>query len=627
MRETKIEVLLLLVFLIHFTFNVQAQQEKSLALANIHYEKGNYTEAIKGYEKLLQGNKEALVLNAQLTRCYLMSSSKTKALKYAIQLKNSLEKEKISEEFSFIIARAYHITNNFDSAIYYYKRSGYGYLSPKEIDKYLSECANGLLNVNSKINADIINVGNIINTEFAEFMPYITADKSRLYYTAFRQTTPLNQPSGVSSYSEDIFYCEFKKGAWQLPNKIQSLSTDGHDACVGISEDGMIMFLYKGTNNGDLYITELKGHIWGKPEKFPYNTPGFEGSATLSPNGKILYFVHQPINSNNRDIYTCTKMQDGKWSRPTRIQGINTEYDEDCPYIHPDGKTLYFSSKGHSSMGGYDIFSSTVQDNLTWSTPKNIGYPINTTGDDINFTLSADGKNGFYSSDMEGGYGKQDIYSIRFNNGIQHNLELLVGNIKDAVSGIPMEAEITVTDNNNNEVVGTYHSNADDGHFMIALPCGKNYGIHIEKKGYLFYSENAMLECSSGYFEVAKNIEMQHIESGAKIILSNIFYESGKADLNPESVVELQKVIEFLKKNSGLRVEISGHTDNSGTEDENKLLSSTRALRVKEYLLFHGIGISASRLVAKGYGSSSAISDNTSNEGKKQNRRTEFKIL
>ncbi|HVD99509.1 MAG TPA: OmpA family protein [Cytophagaceae bacterium] len=611
--------LILVVIFFNIISGSFAQQERSVALANVYYKKGNYAEAIKEYEKLAQTNKEGMEVNAQLARCYLLSSYKTKALKYALQLKN-LSGGKVSEELSYIIARAYHLNNNFDSAIYYYQHSG-NEVGAKHVSKLIGECQYAKDYMAHRVNADVINVGRIVNTESAEFMPFITADKSKLYYTAFRR----KEVAMDESYSEDIYYSESFKGQWQSPRKVESLSSDGHEACAGISDDGMIMFVYKGTNNGDLFITELKGHAWTKPEKFQHNTPGFEGSATLSPDGKTLYYVHQPVGSDNRDIYTCSKMYNSQWSKPVKLEGICTEYDEDCPFMHPDGKTLYFSSKGHTSMGGFDIFSSTIKDDLSWSTPENIGYPINTPGDDINFTMSADGKNGYYSSDIEGGYGKQDIYTIRFNTRVLHDLELLVGNVIDASSGRPMEADITVTDNNSNAVVGTYHSNAEDGHFMIALPCGRNYGIHIENKGYLFYSENAKLECAQGYFEISKNIQMQQAQSGSKIVLSNIFFESGKADLSPESRVELLKIVNFLKKNPELNVEISGHTDISGNENDNKTLSTDRAAKVKAFILENGID--ESRLVARGYGSAMPIADNISEEGKRQNRRTEFKIL
>ncbi len=614
---------ILTLLIMYVSIDLFAQQDKRLALANIYYERGNYSKAINEYERILPSSNDKNEVNSQLARCYLLSSHKSKALKYALQLKD-LSRGQQSEELNYILARAYHLNNQFDSAVCYYKSSGFNQVNEKEIIRLINQCNYGKKYCGHKVKADIINFGKTVNTEYAEFMPFITADQSKLFYTAFR----LNESSGLQgeeNFSEDIYCSEAIKGIWQAPHKIRSLSSEGHDACAGISDDGMIMFVYKGTNNGDLYISELKGYLWTKPEKFQYNTPGFEGSASLSPDGMTLYYVHQPANADNRDIYTCTKMYNGQWSRPHRVEGISTEYDEDCPYIHPDGKTLYFSSKGHTSMGGYDIFSSTINDDLSWSTPANIGYPINTTGDDINFTLSADGKNGFYSSDIEGGYGKQDIYWIKFSERMQHNLELLTGNILDLTSGKPIEAEITVTDNNTSAVIGTYHSNAEDGHFMIALPCGRNYGIHIENKGYLFYSENAKLECAKGYFEISKNIQMQQVKSGSKIVLSNIFFESGKAVLSPESMEEMMKVIHFLKKNPELKVEISGHTDISGNEEENNLLSTAMALSVKTFILQNGIP--ESRLISKGYGSVFPIADNVTEEGKKQNRRTEFKIL
>jgi tetratricopeptide (TPR) repeat protein len=518
-------VLGIFVFSLLFSFSpLLGQVEQVLNQANIHYKNGNYHEAIIEYEKVLEADRNNVYINIQLARCYVLSYSKNKALKYALQAKK-LSAVQPSGELCFIIARAYHINNSFDSAIYYYQKSGSEKISPHMVSKYVNECKNGKKYIEDRVSVDIINIGKPVNSEFPEFMPFISADKSKLFYTAARPSSDNIKKDKDGMYFEDIFFSNFSKGQWQSPHKIYSLSSDGHDACAGISEDGMIMFVYRGTNNGDLYISELKGYSWTIPEKFPHNTNGFEGSASLSPDGKTLYYVHQPLNSDNRDIYKCTRTAEGKWEKPSKIVELCTEYDEDCPFIHPDGRTLYFSSKGHTSMGGYDIFSSFLENNLKWSSPKNIGFPINTAGDDINFTLSADGQTGFYSSDREGGYGNQDIYSIKFKERIFHDLGLLVGNILDASSGKPMEAEITITDNSSNEVLGTFRSNAEDGHFVVALPCGRNYGIHIENKGYLFFSENAKLECAKGYLEISKNIPMQHIQSGSKIVLSNIFFD------------------------------------------------------------------------------------------------------
>ncbi len=424
---------------------------------------------------------------------------------------------------------------------------------------------------------------------------------------------------------EDIYMCYNKGGAWDSPIAISSLNTEGHDACVGISEDGQTMFVYKGTNGGDLYMSELKGKNWSKPEALPFNSVGFESTASLSPDGRTLYFVYAATSAGNRDIFVCNRTASGVWSKPRKLETVNTEYDEDSPFIHPDGKTLYFSSKGHSTMGGYDIFKCT-KTSTGWSTPENLGYPINTAGDEIYFVLAADGKVGFYSSDKEGGLGKQDIYSIRMPVPEKEpELELLTGVVKDAVTNQAIEAEITITDNTTKEIVSKAKSNAEDGKYLVAIPCGKNYGIAIEKKGHLFHSENVNLPCTQGFKEIKKEIKLVNAKQGAKVVLRNIFFDTGKSDLRGESTSELQRLVKLLNDNPTLKIEVSGHTDNIGDPKINQSLSELRATSVMNFLISNGIN--KTRLVAKGYGSSQPLDNNDSDAGRQNNRRTEFKIL
>ncbi|MCS6824131.1 MAG: OmpA family protein [Cytophagaceae bacterium] len=614
------------IFLITSSGWVAAQEQQYLSQGDLLYNSGNYYDALISYERALQYKEDNIYTHLQLAKCYLLSSPKTRALRHA-QKAIELSVQPTSEMY-FVLARAYHINNDFDNAIKYYQKSAVDETQKKSVAKHITECQNAKKYFENKINADIINMGKNINTEESEHMPFITADRHKIFFTSTRSA--IGEAKRVDKDGmnfEDIYVSTFKKGVWENPRKIHSICSEGHDACAGISNDGLTMFVYKGTNGGDLYVSELKGARWSTPVSLSINTHGFEGSASLSPDGKTLYFVHKPVHSDNRDIYKSVAIAPGKWGKPERINEICTEYDEDCPYIHPDGKTLYFSSKGHSTMGGYDIFKSVLQPNGTWSKPVNIGYPINTTSDDLNFTLTADGKYGYYSSGREGGYGKHDLYTIRFNTETQkeHDLQLLVGDLIDEATGSPLEADIIVTDNHTSRVIATYRSNAEDGHFVVPLPCGLNYNIHIEKSGYLFYSENVNLECATGYSEKNSTITMQVAKSGAKIVLNNIFFDFGKSELNRESTVELMQIVNFLNKNPSLKIEISGHTDSIGNEDDNLLLSENRALRVKNFLIAQGI--SPGRLVAKGYGSTMPLSSNLTEEGRRKNRRTEFKIL
>jgi outer membrane protein OmpA-like peptidoglycan-associated protein len=620
MRINKIFIFLAVVF--YLSIPVYSQDEKAIKRGDNYFNAGNIYAAKDAYEDAYEIKKDNPYSNLQLAKCYIEISRPLKALEHA---NNAVKlSPKPTSEMLFILARALQLDHQFDKAIEYYQKSDIGGTNRRVTSKTIKECEFGKKYKASPSEAKITNAGPLVNTEHNEYLPYITADRSKLFFTSRRPGSTGGKKAEDGLLFEDIYMCYNKGGAWDAPQNVSSLNTDGHDACVGISEDGQTMFVYKGTNGGDLCMSELKGKNWSKPEPLPFNTIGFESTASLSPDGRTLYFVYAGSSAGNRDIYVCSRTFSGTWSKPRKLE-VSTEYDEDSPFIHPDGKTLYFSSKGHSSMGGYDIFKST-KTGTGWSTPENLGYPINTAGDEIYFVLAADGKVGFYSSDKEGGLGKQDIYSIRMPvQEKEPELELLTGTVKDAVTGKSMEADITITDNITKEIISKVKSNSDDGKYIVAIPCGKNYGIAIEKKGHLFHSENVNIPCTQGFKEIKKEIKLVNAKQGAKIVLRNIFFDVGKSDLRPESATELQRLIKLLNENPTLNVEISGHTDNVGDAKINQALSETRAASVMNFLISNGV--SKTRLVSKGYGSTQPIDSNDTEAGKQNNRRTEFKIL
>ncbi len=620
MQYTKI---LLILFTLFLSLKSFSQDEKLIKKADKLFEEKNFFQALGQYEQALEQKKTDPYINFRIAQCYLLTSPKTKALKYAADaVANS---EAPTSEMYFILGQSYHLNHNFDKAIENYKKSDPGNKNKRAISKLINECEYGKGYVKNPADYKISNAGPIVNTQFQEYLPYITPDLSELYFTSRRTGSTGGKKEYDGLYFEDIYVSQNKGGAWDTPQNIGApINSDLHDACIGISPSGETMFIYKSSNGGDIYISEKKGNQWTKPEPLSINTPFFETSACLSPDERTLYFVRAENFKANRDIYYCSRTLGGKWSVPKKLEGINTPYDEDAPFIHPDGKTLYFSSKGHSTMGGFDIFKSEKTASGGWSTPINLGYPLNTAGEDVYFVLSANGKIGYYSSDKEGGQGRQDLYSVRMPVSEEPELALLKGTVKDE-TGKPLDADITITDNSSREVVAKFSSNSANGKYMVALPSGKNYGITIEKKGKLFYSENVFLSEKDGYKELKNDVQLQSAKSGATVVLKNIFFDSGKSDLRPESTIELQKLVKLLLENPSIKIEISGHTDNTGNADANLALSKSRAQKVSEYL--SSSGIPNNRLIYKGYGSTKSIADNTTEEGRQKNRRTEFKIL
>ncbi len=485
------------------------------------------------------------------------------------------------------------------------------------------------------VKIEIKKLGHTINTSFEEYAPVISADGLQMFFTSRRPFTEKEIKKNKESKEKIYFSTKAdEKHEWKqaeaLPEKINNPFRNV--SSIAVSNDGQKLLIYFDDNgNGEIYESFLKGTEWTEPISlgFPINTEYHESSASFAPDGKTLYFVsNRKGGQGGRDIWVSTLQKDGKWSTPVNLgELINTSDDEEAVYIHPDGKTMYFSSKGHKGLGGYDIFVSTME-NGQWTTPVNLESPINTAGDDVFLVVEANGKKGYYASSGNKDKDK-DIYEVLFTKVTKKKnepkLTLVKGIVIDAETKQPIGAEITVIDNQKNSVVGEYNSNKSSGNFLVSLPGGKNYGFNVIADGYIFHSENFNVADTSGYKEYYLKIELTKIKEGAKVILKNIFFDFDKATLRQESFPELDRVVELLNKNPNIKVEISGHTDSKGSDEYNKKLSHARAKSVVEYLISKGI--SAVRLTYKGYGEEQPVATNDTEEGRQMNRRVEFKVI
>jgi outer membrane protein OmpA-like peptidoglycan-associated protein len=486
----------------------------------------------------------------------------------------------------------------------------------------------------------IINLGKTVNTTFPEYAPVISADGEMLVFTSRRPVSEKEIKKGKVSM-ESVYFSDYdvKKKKWSDAKHLdEPLNREGrHNSAIALSNDGQRMLMYRDdeSGNGDIFESLLTGSSWSDPVKLPepVNSKSHESSASFSPDGRIIYFVsNRKGGVGGRDIWMCKLDNANKWGKAENIGNIvNSKEDEEGVFIHPDGKTLYFSSKGHTSTGGYDIFRS-VFENEKWSEPQNMGSHINTPDDDLYFVLAANGQTGFYSSAKPGGLGDKDIYEIHFTplkpkkeKETGPKLTLLKGVITDEDSKAFLEADIDIIDNAKNEVITTIRSNSVSGKYLVSLPSGKNYGIVVKAKGYLFHSENVDIPFSAGYQEIIKDIALKKLEIGKSIVLNNIFYDFDKATLRSESMSELDRLVKLMNENPNLKIELSSHTDNKGADDYNQKLSQMRAQSVVDFLITKGIN--KDRLVAKGYGETVPVADNENDEGRQQNRRTEFKIL
>ncbi|NLA24516.1 MAG: OmpA family protein [Bacteroidales bacterium] len=634
---------------------------------------GGYQNALYLYLSAYQYNRKSAELNYKIGVCYLFSSEKTSAVEY---LKDAATlNPNVASDIDYFIGRAYHLSYEFDKAIEYYERFKASAIArkinidSKDVGKRIDECNWGKHYVANPNRVFIDNLGSNINSAYPDYAPVIAADESVVIFCSRR-------PGGVGDqidpndlhYYEDLYisYYDDKKG-WGPARNMKELNTEFHDAPVGLSPDGQILYTYKGVPDGTIFESYLKGSRWSKPKALNknINTKYDESDASLSPDGKILYFVsNRPDDGfknksyGGRDIFFSELDKKENWGRAKNIGNvINTKYDERGAFMHPDGRTLYFSSQGHESMGGFDIFYSELDDDGNWGKPVNLGYPINTPDDDVFFVAAANPRYGYYSSAREGGMGFQDVYRITFLGpekfiacGSEDNLlagsettveqkveisqavqvrkvrlTILKGTITDYISEEPVEAEIEIVDNEKKETISVMSSNSHTGRYLVSLPSGKNYGIAVKAPDYLFYSENFDIPASQDYQEVTKDIVLSKVAVGSKIVLKNIFFDYDKATIRSESEVELTRLLTLLQAYPKMRIEIGGHTDSHGSLQYNTKLSNDRAKAVVDYLVEKGI--SASRLEYKGYAFNEPIATNDTDEGRQQNRRVEFKVL
>ncbi len=633
-----------------------------------------YKEALPYYQNANNFNPNNADLNYKLGSCYLASIEKYKALPHlekAIQLNPSID-----PFIHYELGRAYHLGLQFDKAIESFSKflkTAMASSDPgktQDVQMRIKQCYSGKELVKEPIRVFIDNLGPSINSEFNEYGAVISADESMMLFTSRRPgSTGGKIDPGINEHFEDI-YITYKNadGTWtKATNLPKPINSDNHDSNSGVSADGQKFIIYLGKDNGgDLYESVLEGTTWSKPEAFNknINTKFHEPSACYSPDGNALYFVSdKPGGHGDHDIYVSYKDAKGKWGEAVNLgPTINTAYGEEAVFMHPDGKTLYFSSQGHNSMGGYDIFKS-VYDETTksWGKPVNVGYPVNTPDDDVFFVLSASGKRGYYTSADSQSLGLRDLYVITFlgpekpmilNNEdnliasaakpVQETviaptvevkeaqLTLLKGVISDALTKEKLSADIEIVDNVANKVIATFKSNSSTGKYLVSLPAGKNYGIAVKKDGYLFHSENFDIPATAAFQEVEKDVELKKLAVGGKIVLRNIFFDLDKATLRPESAAELERLTKLMNDVPSLKIELGGHTDSRGSDTYNQQLSEKRAKAVVDYLTSKGI--SSDRLKWAGYGETQLVNGcsngvNCTDEQHQENRRTEFKVL
>jgi outer membrane protein OmpA-like peptidoglycan-associated protein len=530
--------------------------------------------------------------------------------------------------------------NNFSSAKeHLIKMLSYSKVSPemrKKAERRLANCRFAENAISHPVPFDPKNLGDAVNSEFSEYHPSLTVDEDLMVYTRMRPSDG-ETDNGGSKVEEDFYQTKRVDGIWQKSRALgPPINTHGNEGAHSISPDGRYFF-FTGCNRAagigscDLYYSERTGASWSDPVNMGdmINTSTWEAQPTISPDGRLLIFTSKREGGKGQsDLWYTEKTSSGRWSIPQNLgDSLNTELEESGPFIHPDGKTLYFSSTGHPGMGGKDIFYSKRKADGSWSKPVNIGYPINTKGEEMHLVVSANGLHGYFSSDRAGGFGQNDLYVFDlYETARPAPVTFLVGKVKDQKTGNGLNARFEIIDLLTGQTRAISNSDKQTGEFMVSLPTGSSYALNVSAPGYLFFSENYTLGNDlkpTDQFKV--NIELKPINTGENSVLKNVFFESGSALLKRESTSELDKLVEFLNLNKTVTAEIGGHIDNVGNDQANVLLSEERSQSVVNYLV--GKGVNAARLKSKGYGETKPVADNSTEEGRKLNRRTEFTVI
>ncbi|MGI8581797.1 MAG: OmpA family protein [Chitinophagaceae bacterium] len=474
------------------------------------------------------------------------------------------------------------------------------------------------------------NLGNNINSKDLEYYPSLTIDGKKIVFTR-----RVNSSAGKGK--EEFFESDYTNGQWTKAVPLEgNISTgENNGGAENISQDGQwIVFagcsFPEGYGSCDLYISRLTKQGWSKPENLGQNINSeyWETSPSLSPDKRDLYFSSSvPGGFGGSDIWVSHRNANGKWG-PAQNLGpeINTSGNEGSPFIHADNQTLYFNSMGHQGYSEKsDLFVSRKQPDGKWSKPENLGYPINTTDEEGSLIVSSDGKTAYYASDRNDTKGALDIYTFELREDIRPAKTLWVkGKVfdKKTKNGLPSSVELTNVVNK--QLISKLQTD-EDGNYLVTLPVGKDYAFNVNRKGYLFYSENFNLAKNAPDSVYQIDIPLQPIEANASIVLKNVFFDTKQTQLKSESITELDNVVLLMNENPKLKVQIGGHTDNVGKPADNLKLAIGRSVAVVNYLL--GKGIKNDRLTFKGFGETKPIADNKTEAGRSLNRRTELSVV
>lgn len=602
-------------------------------------------DAEEGFLKALEHDKNFIEAVLGLANLYQLQNKHNEAVTF---YKRAIEiNPRFYANTYFFISHSLLETGKYEEAKNYLEM----FLKNERINPNIKENAERLL-VNARFGAEAlknpqpynpVNVGPGINTEANEYFPAVSGDGREFMFT--RGLTVGEMPGYEN---EDFFISKKQNNAWQTALPIREVNSMGNEGAPTLSADGSIMFFAscanefddygapdrKGYGSCDIFYSQKINGKWSKPRNAgpSVNTAQWETQPSFSSDGRTLYFIRGLRGRGGikeQDIYMSTVDENGKFSQAVKIPGaVNTPMKEESVFIHPDNQTIYFGSDGHPGMGGLDIFMSKRLPSGEWGVPVNLGYPINSFSDENSLLVDPSGKLAFYASNKKGGMGGLDIYQFELPEHLRpEKITYVKGKVYNARTNEPLEASFELLDLDLQQLVTRSYS-ALNGEFFVTLTANKNYLVNVSREGFLFYSDNFSLKGKETDFNkpFLLDIPLEPIDTGSVVELKNIFFDVNKWDLKPESKAELDKLTAFLIKNKALKIQLGGHTDNTGDKKFNLTLSSNRAKAVYDYLITKG-GITAARLSYKGFGDTRPKVPNDTPENKARNRRTEFKVM
>jgi len=673
-------VALLLTFAFITPVFSQGSGDEKFYLADGYIDNENFDGAINLYQRMLEEDPDNPDINFKLGFCYLNTAlQKDKAIEYIEKsVKNVGKKKRKNTEYlehSFYLAKAYQANYRFDDALNQYLELK-NLTNNKQlldiVDKEISRCQEGSTLHSAPVLFTSTNLGETINSEYSEHSPVLSADEKVLIFTSRRPGPYSSDPDIDGEYDENIYISYNDSGSWSTPLSIsENINTSDHEASIGLSVDGQKLLIYKSDDDGSIYESNLSGETWSAPKKLgpTINTKARETDASISFDGNQLFFTSDKKGGyGGLDIYVAYRLLNGEWSEAKNLgPGINTSEDERAPFIHPDGITLYFSSKGLGGIGGFDIFSSKVNDFGTWTKPDNIGFPINTSSDDIFYTATASMQSSYYASNQASSeasfsitnYGKTDLYKIDLEKSEAPNMTVMTGKVYICRGRLP-EVSITVMDAKTDTVVGIYAPNSKTGKFLFVLNRGGKYNVIFEANGKIINEELLSVPENAAYQQLYKAVQIQadppckdeeltmmvEQEFAGNINIDNIdengivYDESLKAEniLFPSNQVQLtennaglNKIAEYLSNNPDAVIEIGAYADALGRAKYNVELSLKRGQVIKDYLVQRKVKPEQAVVVAYGEENPIALNKNPdgswNKEGQRFNRRIEFRVI